>query len=410
VDLEKVGELPRLFATLSDWAAAEGFGGLARLRAARAGAEAALSSYAERLRQMPTTSQLHLRDETARRLVELRGIDWPLERLHRTATDFLAETGGILDELRGRLAEKYDLDPQITVEELHRFLLARYRVDTGGDLSRILARYEEERARILAFIRERDLFPIPPDQDMKIMQTPGFMAPSIPAGAMMPPPPFRPGVSTSLIYLTLSEELLDEHTEIGIPGMMIHEGIPGHHLQLASAARHPSIIRRHFDANEHAEGWTTMLEDYMLDVGYMGDLADEARFVGKRDLSRIGARVAIDLFFMTGDRSYLEVGVDCDLSPEDPFEAAGNLLAAVTGFVPGRVQAELNWYSQERAYPLSYLTGNKMVWQLKRDLWAAQRDKLDQTEADRLFHQVYLESGNMPVAFLRRVFAARGLV
>ena len=192
--------------------------------------------------------------------------------------------------------------------------------------------------------------------------------------------------------------------------MMIHEGIPGHHLQLATAAMHPSVIRRHVSAEEHAEGWTTMLEDYMLDIGYMGELTDEVRFSAKRDISRIGARVGIDLFFMTGNRDYLDVGVAVDVSSEDPFEAAGNLLAAVTGFVPGRVEAELNWYSQERGYPLSYLTGNRLVWQLKHDLSVAQKGRLDGAKLDRLFHRLYLESGNMPLSFLRRVFIHGGFL
>ncbi|MEL6343642.1 MAG: DUF885 family protein, partial [Myxococcota bacterium] len=170
-----------------------------------------------------------------------------------------------------------------------------------------------------------------------------------------------------------------------------------------------SVIRRHVDAAEQAEGWTTMLEDYMLDQGYLGDLTDEARFITKRDLSRIGARVAIDLFFMTGDRRYLDVGRDVDVSDPDPFVAAGRLLKAVTGFTDGRVQAELNWYSQERAYPLSYLTGNVLVWELKRDVQAAKSGE-DTLDIDRAFHRTFLEAGNMPMSFVRRVFAHQGLI
>ena len=167
---------------------------------------------------------------------------------------------------------------------------------------------------------------------MKIMQTPAFMAPSIPAGAMVSPPPFREGIKTSMVYLTLSEELLAEHTVLSIPSMMIHEGIPGHHLQLATAANHPSLVRRHCNAMEQAEGWTTMLEDYMLDIGYMGDLAAEVRFCAKRDICRIGARVAIDLYFMTGDKIYLDVGIELDVSSDDPFVNAGKLLQNVRFF------------------------------------------------------------------------------
>ena len=147
---------------------------------------------------------------------------------------------------------------------------------------------------------------------------------------------------------------------------------------------------------DQAEGWTTMLEDYMLDVGYMGELTDEARFVAKRDTNRIGARVAIDLFFMTGERGFLDVGVDVDHTDDgdydrsDPFVAAGRLLRAATGFAPGRVEAELNWYSQERGYPLSYLTGNRLVWELKRDVSKAQAGSLNGLTLDRAFHRASL--------------------
>jgi uncharacterized protein (DUF885 family) len=409
MDLEKVAALPQLFDTLQRWAVEAGWDGRARLESASDAARSALRDYAAELAKLPTTRQLHLEESDARRIVELRGIDRSLEQLHAMARDFLAETGEIVETLRGRLVKKYGLPAGATADELTRFLADRYRVKlTDGRLEDILDRYEEERRRIDAFIGERDLFPVPADQDLRIMRTPGFMTPSIPAGAMMPPPAFRPGVRRSMVYLTLSAELAAEHTELSIPGMMIHEGIPGHHLQLATASMHPSVIRRHYDGAHHAEGWTTMLEDYMLDMGYMGELTDEARFGGKRDISRIGARVAIDLFFMTGEKDFLDVGVPCDLSSDDPFEAAGNLLAAVTGFVPGRVQGELNWYSQERGYPLSYLTGNRMVWELKRDVERA--SGLSGIDLDRRFHQLYLVSGNMPVSFLRRVFEHEGLL
>lgn len=410
IDRKKVAGLSDLFENLERWGEREGFSDLPRLRAAKAQAETALADYVARLSALPTSRNIHVGEATARRIVELRGIRLGLETLHQVARDFLFENRRVVGELGARLAVKYGLGKDATVREVHEHLNGAFAVRLEeGDLDGILRRYEEERDRVVGFLDDRRLFPIPENQAMKIIRTPRFLEPTIPAGAMMPPPPFREGVRTSLVYLTLSEALLDEHTELGIPGMIIHEGIPGHHLQLASAAMHPSIIRRHVDAMEQAEGWTTMLEDYMLDLGYMGQLTDEARFVGKLDISRIGARVGIDLFFMTGNRDYLDLGVpDVDLSPEDPFEVAGRLLQAVTGFTPGRVEAELNWYSIDRGYPLSYLTGNHLVWKLKTELAEAQAGKLSGDELDRVFHRVFLESGNMPLDHLRRVFVHQG--
>ena len=172
----------------------------------------------------------------------------------------------------------------------------------------------------------------------------------------------------------------------------------------------PSVIRRHISAPEHAEGWPTMLEDYMLDRGYMGELTDEARFIGKLDIARIGARVAIDLFFMTGDKSFLDVGISCDLDSDDPFVAAGSLLSAVTGFSSAKCQGELGWYSREAGYPLCYLYGNRSVWRLKERLADENPRGLSSGELDREFHRIYLESGNMPVSFLPRLFQHHGLL
>lgn len=406
IDVEKVEGLPELFSTIYNWGQEELYPQLERLAAAKQQAELALLNYIQQLKAMPTATNLFIGREQAGKLVKLRGIDQSLDQLHHMATEFLKVTSKEIAELHAKLVNKYQLPASTSVEELQDFLNKRYRVklDHADSLDGVIVRYQQERDNILRYLQKRDLFPIFSQQEMLIMQTPAFMAPSIPAGAMVSPPPFREGVKKSIVYLTLSEELLDEHTELSIPLMMIHEGIPGHHLQLATACNQPSIVRRHCNAMEHAEGWTTMLEDYMLDIGYMEHCTDEARFAAKRDLSRIGARVAIDLYFMTGEKKYLEVGIDVDVSSEDPFTNAGNLLQKVTGFVAGRVEAELNWYSQERAYPLSYLTGNKLVWELKEDLAHAQKGRLEGAELDRVFHQVYLKAGNMPLTYLRRVF------
>ncbi len=411
IEATKLRGLDTLLDTLTGWSEEVAYADHRRLLSARIEAEAAVSRYLEALEALPTTEVFHLDRGDAQRIIDLKAVDRSVEELHTMACTFLTETHEIIESLRQRLVIKHGLPADTSTEALQRHLAARHRVALpSGRMSDVLGRYQRERARILEWIEERRLFPVFEGQDMRILCTPTFMEPSIPAGAMMSPPPFREGVRTSLVYLTLRPELLDEHTEISIPSMMIHEGIPGHHLQLATASRHPSTIRRHFEGMEHAEGWTTMLEDYMLDQGYMGELTDEARFCGKRDIARIGARVAIDLFFMTGDRSMLEVGVPCDLSSSDPFVAAGSLLEAVTGFVPPRIEAELNWYSQERGYPLSYLTGNQLVWQLKRELIEAQAGKLEGLELDRVFHRIFLESGNMPVTYLWRVFRHEGLL
>ena len=405
IELETIEGLPDFFSTILSWAHEENYPRVEELQQAVDSACTALTSYGERLGKLSTTTAFSIGPEKAQALIDSNGIELSLAQIHEIACDFVKRTREQIEQLRQSLVAKYDLAASTTASELQEFLAQQHAVKvTDNNFEQVIDRYQSVAQELERFVTERSLFPVPEQQAMKIMQTPSFMAPMIPAGAMMPPPAMRDGIRTSLVYLTLSPELLAEHTELGIPLMMVHEGIPGHHLQLATAGMHSSPVRRTFSANEHAEGWTTMLEDYMLDQGLMGELTDEARFVTKLDLSRIGARVGIDLYFMTGDTAYLDIGYDLTFEDDDPFANAAALLIAATGFTPGRAQGELNWYSQAHAYPLSYLVGNHLVWQLKRDYQQAVGKQMSPDEQDRNFHRIYLESGNMPVAQLRRVF------
>lgn len=411
IDLETVAVLPTLFKAITDWATEQQFSGLNELKKYIAQADTALNRYQQQLSQLPTTEHFALSLDDAKQVIDHQDIPLSFDELKALATDFLESTQKQINQLTSILTEKYQLPADTTPESLHQFLNKQYQVKlTNNELHSIIDIYKQENLKIINFINQHNLFPIIVDQQMLIEQTPKFLEPVIPAGAMRSPLPLREGTRTSLIHLTLREDLIDEHNLLGIPIMMIHEGIPGHHLQLATSSTHASKIRRIFFAPEQAEGWTTMLEDYMLDANYMEALTDEARFIAKREICRIGARVAIDLFFLTGDKQYLEVGVPLTHSTNDPFALAGELLQKVTGFTSGRVQAELNWYSTERGYPMCYLVGNQLVWQLKHDFIQKHQASLSGKALDRAFHQAFLNTGNMSVAMMRKVFARQQLI
>ena len=411
VEIEQGEGLPDLFATIFNWATEINYPNQDKLKLAIEACNLALSTYLEDLRSRECLTDFKIGEDKVIELLALRNIKQSPTELIEMAREFMAETQTLLSSLKTRLCKKYALDATTNDEQLHEYLNEKFAAKIkGGKLDSVLDYYSAQIQSINDFIEQRHLFAIPAQQEIRLLQTPSFLEPVIPAGAMWPPLALRPGKKTSLVYLTLKEDQLAEHTELGIPVMMIHEGIPGHHLQFATAAQHPSFIRRIFSANEHAEGWTTMLEDYMLDVGYISDdLVDEVRFIAKREMSRLVARVGIDLYFMTGERNYLNVGLDLGFNSaedysDDVFENAAKLLKTATGFTDGRVQAELNWYSSEQSYPLSYLTGNRLVWQLKQDIQAANKKDLDALALDQAFHKVYLESGCMPVENLRTVF------
>lgn len=410
IELDQGEGLPDLFETIINWAKQESYSQLDTLLTAVSQCNSALSTYLNDMQQRKTIDTFAIGEDKVKELLDIRKIKQSPEQLRQMAYDFMKETSALLETLRSQLCSKYQLASDTSQSELHEYLNEKFAAKlTDGKLDSVLDYYRQQINDINAFISERKLFAIPAQQDMVIMQTPGFLEPVIPAGAMWPPLALREGKKTSLVYLTLKEDELAEHTELGIPVMMIHEGIPGHHLQFATAAEHSAFIRRIYSANEHAEGWTTMLEDYMLDMGYIDeDLVDEVRFIAKREMSRLVARVGIDLYFMTNNKQYLNVGLDLEFNSDDAFENAAKLLKEATGFTDGRVQAEINWYSTEQGYPLSYLTGNRLVWQLKQDIISANKKQLNALQLDQAFHDIYLKSGCMPVNSLREVFTEHG--
>ena len=412
IELEQGEGLADLFATIYHWAKEESYSKLPELDQAIQICNEAVSGYLSDLKSRDTITEFSIGEDKVNALLALREINKSPEQLVNMARDFMGETQTLLADLSVRLCEKYQLPSDTSQEQLHEFLNKQFSATLkNGKLDSILDIYNEQISSINQFIENNQLFDIPQSQTIKILKTPSFLEPVIPAGAMWPPLALREGKKTSLVYLTLKSDQLAEHTELGIPVMMIHEGIPGHHLQFATAALHPSFIRRIFSANEHAEGWTTMLEDYMLDVGYVEDeLIDEVRFIAKREMSRLVARVGIDLYFMTANKRYLDVGLDLNFDSDDVFVNAAKLLKTATGFTDGRVQAELNWYSTEQSYPLSYLTGNRMVWELKKEIQTKNVKSLSDVELDKAFHRVYLQSGCMPVNSLRSVFVEQGFL
>ena len=325
IDIEVVNGLPGFFDTLQNWAQTEQYPQLSELKLAIDQAKGSLKEYTQALQNLPTTLNFAVQNDAMRKIIRLRGIQKTPEELHHIATQYIQDTKEQLNQLSLRLRKKYLLPESSGHKDIHDFLNNEYRVKIEDDaIESVLDSYHEQKEKILSFVTERNLFPIFKDQTMNIMKTPLFMEPIIPAAAMMPPPPFREGKRISTVYLTLKEDQLDEHTALGIPIMMMHEGIPGHHLQLATAGRNPSIIRKSFVAADQAEGWATMLEDYMLDIGYMDDLTDECRFIAKREISRLAARVAIDLYFMSGEVKYLDIGLGLNFDSEDPLSIPRN--------------------------------------------------------------------------------------
>ncbi len=65
------------------------------------------------------------------------------------------------------------------------------------------------------------------------------------------------------------ESFLREYNLLSIQDLTIHEGVPGHYLQLALSNRYPSTLRSVLWSGPFVEGWAVYAEQMMIAEGYM---------------------------------------------------------------------------------------------------------------------------------------------
>jgi uncharacterized protein (DUF885 family) len=64
------------------------------------------------------------------------------------------------------------------------------------------------------------------------------------------------------------ESFLREYNIYSIQDLTIHEGVPGHYLQIALSNRYPSVLRSVLQSGPFIEGWAVYAERMMIDAGY----------------------------------------------------------------------------------------------------------------------------------------------
>jgi uncharacterized protein (DUF885 family) len=130
---------------------------------------------------------------------------------------------------------------------------------------------------IVDFCRARDLITVP-DEPLEIDWTPPFLREF--AGAMLDSPgPLDKG-QKSFYFMTPPPEdwtpeqvdsYLAEENDRQIDLTTIHEGSPGHYLQLVYSNRCPSLARAVFGSGVFVEGWAVYVTQVMMDAGFHAD-------------------------------------------------------------------------------------------------------------------------------------------
>src|ERR1039458_4024093 len=136
-------------------------------------------------------------------------------------------------------------------------------------------------AEIKAFITANRILPMIEPDRCRIVEMPEFLRGNSVAYLNPAPPLDINGSSEYAVSPPPSdwapqqvESYLREYNRAMLKILTIHEGYPGHYVQLEHSNRCKSLIRRVLSSGTFAEGWAVYTEQMMLDQGFgRGDLA-----------------------------------------------------------------------------------------------------------------------------------------
>ncbi len=236
------------------------------------------------------------------------------------------------------------------------------------------------------FILQHDLATIPSNEVLRVIETPPYLRHLLPFAAYNAPGHFDK-IQEGLYMVTPYEdkpEMLRENSFAGTRNTAVHEGYPGHHLQLSCANLNPSLARLFPNgAVETVEGWAHYCEQMMKENGFGDDPA--TRFAQMLDQLWRAARIIIDIDLHCGRMT---------------FDQAVDFLVTECGFErPGAI-GEVKRYSYTPGYQLSYLMGKHLILQLRRDV----KRGLGRQYSDKFFHDTYLYAGSIPMQYMREIF------
>ncbi|MFP3871373.1 MAG: DUF885 domain-containing protein [Candidatus Natronoplasma sp.] len=312
--------------------------------------------------------------EKFKELLKKRELDYSPDKILDIGEELLEKTEKEMEHH----AEK--IDPDNDVDEV----LEKVKSKTPENFEEALRWYEEGLEDAKEFIEEKDLATIVEDEEIEVTETPEYMRNIIPFAAYIPPAKFDP--TKKGIYVVTppeEEERLDNYSYWDVRNTTVHEGYPGHHLQLACATTNDDVFRIFSQAVETVEGWAHYCEEMMKEHGF--DDTPEAWLIQTNDVVWRAVRIIVDVKLSTGEMS---------------FEEAVDFLVEKVGMDRGDAEKEVKRYTQSPAYQLSYLLGKEMIKDLKEEV----KEKMGDDYSEKFFHDTILYAGSVPMKYLREIF------
>ena len=163
--------------------------------------------------------------------------------------------------------------------------------------------------------------------------------------------------------------------------LIVHEGVPGHYMQLWLSWKNPDPIRRHYYDSGSVEGLGFYSEEMMLLAGLFDDSPHSREII--YNFMRLRAlRVEVDVKLALGQMNN---------------EQAAAYLAKAVPMNPKTAQVEAAMFSTQPGQAISYQTGKIQIMKFLADARIKAGDRFDL----KAFHDFVWRNGNVPIELQR---------
>ncbi|GBQ85776.1 DUF885 domain-containing protein [Asaia krungthepensis] len=182
--------------------------------------------------------------------------------------------------------------------------------------------------------------------------------------------------------LMINTSHLDQRPLYELPSLVAHEGVPGHHIQIALAQEMTDLpgFRRDYATTAFVEGWALYSEQLVSEIGLY-----------PTPYERFGQ---LSMEMWRACRLVMDVGLHWKNWTRDQALAC---LRDNTALAEKNIQNETNRYISWPGQALGYKIGEMTILDLRHQAEKALGARFD----ERRFHDLVLDEGAMPLALLR---------
>ncbi len=253
----------------------------------------------------------------------------------------------------------------------------------------LLDYYRQESEKAKEFVRQKNLVDLHAGE-LVIEETPEPFRPIIPYAAYLNPAPLEEE-QTGRFFVTPvdpdkdpaeKEAQLGEHSYYSVPLTVLHEGYPGHHLQLCYANRASSLLKKIAHSTLFIEGWAFYCEQLMEQQGYLKDPRN--RLHRLKDQLWRACRIVADVSLHTGKMA---------------FDEAVDYMEKVALLERNSAVTEVRRYTATPTQPMSYLIGKLEILKIVEEYRKKKGNDFNLKE----FHHALLKYGSLPPELIREL-------